>query len=318
MKLAYIFPGQGSQQVGMLADAQAAVSDLFSQASDVLGYDLWQLIQQGPEEQLNQTEFTQPALLTASVALYQQAISKGAAPPALVAGHSLGEYSALVAASVLPFTDAVRLVQQRGQFMQSAVPAGAGGMAAIMGLEDAQVAKICQQVTSSKDSSTGGTEELVQAVNFNAPGQVVIAGTSKALAAAIDACQSAGAKRAIPLAVSAPFHSELMKPAADRMREVLEQVTFNAPSFPVMQNVDAKVHESPDAIRENLVAQMHSPVRWTDTVRNLASAGVGGLVEAGPGKVLTGLAKRIDKSLALHNVDSIQAAENLTEALPNG
>ncbi len=306
MKFGYVFPGQGSQEIGMLADAEAEVKDLVSEASDALGYDLWQLIQEGPEDKLNQTEFTQPALLTASYAFFKLAQEAGAPAPDIVAGHSLGEYSALVAAEVLAFADAVKLVQQRGQFMQSAVPVGQGGMAAVMGLDDDAVRSICDDVSG---------ETVVQAVNFNAPGQVVIAGANEALNAAIDACKEAGAKRAIALAVSAPFHSSTMQPAAEKMREALSVVTFNAPSVPVMQNVDASIHQDPDAIRENLVTQMYSAVLWTDTIQNIAAGGVDTLIECGPGKVLTGLARRIDKSLSGHNVNSLDAAKALNGSL---
>ena len=248
-RLAYVFPGQGSQKVGMLSDAETEVSDLFSEASAVLGYDLWDLVSSGPEDQLNLTEFTQPALLTASVALFRLAADKGYKPANAVAGHSLGEYSALVAANVLDFADAVLLVQKRGQFMQSAVPQGEGGMAAVLGLDDEVVREVC--LAASEDS-------LVQAVNFNSPGQVVIAGQVAGLERAIEACKEAGAKRAMLLSASAPFHSELMKPAAENMSLVLQEVTFNEPTVPVYQNVDARVHSDPDEIRENLVRQMYS------------------------------------------------------------
>ncbi len=303
-KTAYVFPGQGSQEVGMLQDAAEAVAPLFAEASDVLGYDLWELVTAGPAEKLNQTEFTQPALLTASVALFRLSQAAGAPRPDIVAGHSLGEYSALVAAGVLSFTDAVGLVQKRGQFMQTAVPVGEGGMAAVLGLSDQEVVDICDQ------SSAG---EVVQAANFNAPGQVVIAGTNAALERAIDACKAAGARRAMPLAVSAPFHSAAMAPAADAMREALAAVSFKAPEVTVIQNVDAQVHAEPETISANLVAQMCGAVRWTDTILNMKALGVETQIECGPGKVLTGLAKRIDKSISGLNIDSQASLDELVE-----
>lgn len=305
-KLAYVFPGQGSQAVGMLADADQAVLDRFAEASTVLGYDLWQLVAEGPEDQLNQTEFTQPALLTASVALYERAMAAGLPMPDVVAGHSLGEYSALVAAEVISFADAVSLVQQRGQLMQSAVPVGEGGMAAVLGLDDDVVKAVCEKAADG---------ETVQAVNFNAPGQVVIAGSNDALERAIAGCKEEGAKRAMPLAVSAPFHSELMKPAAEKMAEVLADVTFSMPKISVIQNVDARLHDDPDDIRANLVTQMYSAVLWTGSVQAMAEMGVDAMIECGPGKVLSGLAKRIDKSVKGHNIDCVAAADNVKEAL---
>ncbi len=305
-KLATVFPGQGSQSVGMLADADQAVLDLFAEASDVLGYDLWHLVCEGPEEQLNQTEFTQPALLTASVAMYRQAQTAGIPAPEVVAGHSLGEYAALVAAGVISFADGVALVQRRGQLMQSAVPVGEGGMAAVLGLDDAAVIEICAAASG---------DEVVQAANFNAPGQVVIAGSNAALERAIEACKSAGAKRAMPLAVSAPFHSALIKPAADEMAAVLASVSFSAPAIDVIQNVDASVHSDPETIRANLVTQMYSAVLWTDTVKAMAGMGVDQMIECGPGKVLTGLSKRIDKQIKGFNIDSIAASASVAEAL---
>lgn len=295
-KLAYVFPGQGSQQVGMLADAAAEVADTFAEASSVLGYDLWQLVAAGPEDTLNQTEFTQPALLTSSIALYRLATEAGLARPEVVAGHSLGEYAALVAAGVLEFSDAVALVQQRGRFMQSAVPLGEGGMAAVLGLDDDQVREVC---------AAASADGIVQAVNFNAPGQVVIAGTSAALERAIEGCKQAGARRALPLSVSAPFHSEMMRPASEQMAMVLSEVTFSAPAMQVIQNVDAEVHHDPDEIRNNLVAQMHGAVLWTQSVEKMAALGVTRIIECGPGKVLSGLCKRIDKTLESDNIGSL-------------
>lgn len=304
-KTAFVFPGQGSQSVGMLADvvaAESTASGLFREASDVLGYDLWQLVSEGPEDKLNQTEYTQPALLTASVALFRVAQARGVSNPDVVAGHSLGEYSALVAAGVLAFADAVALVQKRGQFMQTAVPLGEGGMAAVLGLDDDKVKAIC--------ADASGDAGIVQAANFNAPGQVVIAGGNAALEAAIASCKEAGAKRAMPLAVSAPFHSELMKPAAEKMARALAEVSFAEPAIDIIQNVDADYENTPDAIRENLVKQMYSAVLWTDTVQRMAKDGVTRIVECGPGKVLSGLNRRIDKSLeslSIFDLDSLEA-----------
>ena len=304
-KIAYIFPGQGSQAVGMLHDAADAVAPTFDEASDVLGYDLWRLVSSGPEDRLKQTEYTQPALLTASVALYRLAVAQSLPQPEIVAGHSLGEYSALVAARVIEFRDAVSLVQKRGQYMQTAVPLGEGGMAAILGLTDEEVETVCQNASDPK----GGN--LVQIANFNAPGQTVIAGKAGALESAIEGCKKAGARRAVPLAVSAPFHSVLMQPAAEKMQAALAEVTFNKPQMQVIQNVDASLQEEPDSIRANLVRQMSGAVLWTSTVQKMKALGVNTLVECGPGKVLTGLAKRIDKSMTGLNIDSLQAINDI-------
>lgn len=306
--VAYLFPGQGSQSVGMLGDVKSEVAEDFEEASGTLGYDLWALVQEGPEEKLGQTEFTQPALLAASVALYRLARRRGAPAPQLVAGHSLGEYSALVAVGALSLADAAGLVQQRGRFMQSAVPLGQGGMAAVMKLPDAEVLKICEEASS---------QGLVQPANFNAPGQLVIAGETRALAAASEACQAAGA-RVLPLAVSAPFHTRLMKPAAAQMAEALGAASFKAPEAPIIQNVDASPQTDPEALRANLVTQMHSPVRWTETIQRTAAEGVGTLVECGPGKVLAGLAKRIDGSLRALGVNGAESLAATLRALGHG
>jgi len=295
--------------MGMLQDAREASADLFAEASSVLGYDLWDLVENGPEDQLNQTEYTQPALLTASIALLRLAQARGLPSPDAVAGHSLGEYSALVAAGVLQFADAVMLVQKRGQFMQTAVPIGEGGMAAVLGLDDEQVREVC--IAASQG-------EVVQAVNYNAPGQVVIAGNNAAIERAIKGCKEAGAKRAMALSVSAPFHSELMKPAAEELKGVLNEVNFAKPKIIVVQNVDAAVHDDPEEIRENLIKQMYGAVLWTDTVLMMKQIGVTTLIECGPGKVLTGLTKRIDKSITGHNVDSVASIATVSEALIDG
>ena len=307
-KLAFVFPGQGSQVVGMLEDAREACADLFAEASSVLGYDLWDLVENGPEDQLNQTEYTQPALLTASIALFRLAQARGLPSPDVVAGHSLGEYSALVAADVLQFSDAVMLVQKRGQFMQTAVPLGEGGMAAVLGLDDEQVREVCNAAAQG---------EVVQAVNYNSPGQVVIAGNNAAIERAIEGCKEAGARRAIALSASAPFHSELMKPAAEELAGVLNEVNFAKPTRTVVQNIDAAVHDDPEEIRANLVKQMYGAVLWTDTVLMMKHIGVATLVECGPGKVLTGLSKRIDKSITSHSMNSAASMATVSEALVN-
>lgn len=299
---AYVFPGQGSQSVGMLAEVAAAypvVGETFAEASSVLGYDLWQLVQQGPAEQLNETQRTQPALLTASVALYRALEQAGAPAPDFMAGHSLGEYSALVCAGAIAFTDAVHLVAKRGEYMQQAVPAGVGSMAAIIGLDDAAVVAACAAVAG---------DEVVAAVNFNSPGQVVIAGHQAAVQRAGEACIEAGAKRALPLSVSVPSHCALMQPAAEQLANELQQIPIQAPRIPVVNNVDVAMPMDADAIRDALIRQLYSPVRWTETVQLLAAQGVTTLDEIGPGKVLTGLMKRIDKNLhgeAVNTVDAI-------------
>ncbi|MCW0316106.1 Malonyl CoA-acyl carrier protein transacylase [Pantoea ananatis] len=291
-QFAFVFPGQGSQTVGMLADLAAAypaVEETFREASDVLGYDLWQLVSQGPAEELNKTWQTQPALLAASVAIYRVWQQQGGQQPALMAGHSLGEYSALVCAGVLNFADAIKLVELRGKLMQEAVPEGTGAMQAIIGLDDAAIAKACEE------SAQG---EVVSPVNFNSPGQVVIAGNKEAVERAGAACKAAGAKRALPLPVSVPSHCALMKPAADKLALTLETITFNAPAVPVINNVDVKAETDADAIRHALIRQLYSPVRWTESVEAMAAQGVTQLIEMGPGKVLTGLTKRIVDGLS--------------------
>lgn len=302
--LAFVFPGQGSQFVGMLGEDQRMVAGIFDDASSVLGYDLWELVQIGPGEKLNQTEFTQPALLTASVALWRMAQDRGIELPGVVAGHSLGEYSALVAAGVISFQDAVSLVQKRGRLMQTAVPNGEGSMAAVIGLDGPLVSEICERLSAAG---------VVEAANFNSPGQVVIAGQNEALEAAIDACKEAGAKRAIPLEVSAPFHCSLMQPAAEKMRLALADVTFNSPQLKVIQNVDALYCDDTELIRDNLVKQMYSAVRWTDTIRKMTADGVVRVVECGPGKVLSGLNRRIDKSLVSFNINSLESLQSVAE-----
>lgn len=304
-QFAMVFPGQGSQTVGMLADLAAAnpiVEETFREASDALGYDLWQLVQQGPAEELNKTWQTQPALLAASVAIFRVWQEKGGKAPSMLAGHSLGEYSALVCAGVLAFADAIKLVELRGKLMQEAVPEGTGAMQAIIGLDDASIAKACEE------SAQG---QVVSPVNFNSPGQVVIAGNKEAVERAGAACKAAGAKRALPLPVSVPSHCALMKPAADKLAAALEQLTFNAPAFPVVNNVDVKCETSAEAIRSALVRQLYNPVRWTGCVEFMAGQGVTSLLEVGPGKVLTGLTKRIVDTLtaaAVNDQASLTAA----------
>ena len=303
--IAVVFPGQGSQTLGMLADLAAAypvVAETFAEASSVLGYELWQLVQEGPVEELNKTWQTQPALLAASVAIWRVWQQQNGAKPVLMAGHSLGEYSALVCAGVLDFKQAISLVELRGKLMQEAVPAGTGAMYAIIGLDNDAIAKACEE------SAQG---QVVSPVNFNSPGQVVIAGNKEAVERAGAACKAAGAKRALPLPVSVPSHCALMKPAADKMAVALENITFSAPQFSVVNNVDVKVESSPDAIRSALIRQLYSPVRWTESVEFMAAQGVEQLVEVGPGKVLTGLTKRIVDTLtavAVNDTASLTAA----------
>lgn len=304
-KVAVVFPGQGSQTLGMLADLATAhpiVEETFAEASSALGYDLWQLVQQGPAEELNKTWQTQPALLAASVAIWRVWQQQNGTQPVLMAGHSLGEYSALVCAGVLDFKQAISLVELRGKLMQEAVPAGTGAMYAIIGLDNDAIAKACEE------SAQG---QVVSPVNFNSPGQVVIAGNKEAVERAGAACKAAGAKRALPLPVSVPSHCALMKPAADKLAVALENVTFSAPQYSVVNNVDVKVETSPEAIRSALVRQLYSPVRWTESVEFMAAQGVEQLLEVGPGKVLTGLTKRIVDTLtaaAVNDTASLTAA----------
>lgn len=304
-QFAFVFPGQGSQTVGMLAELAAQfpiVEETFGEASSALGYDLWQLVQQGPAEELNKTWQTQPALLAASVAIFRVWQQQGGKAPALMAGHSLGEYSALVCAGVLDFKAAIRLVELRGKLMQEAVPEGTGAMYAIIGLDNDAIAKACEE------SAQG---QVVSPVNFNSPGQVVIAGNKEAVERAGAACKAVGAKRALPLPVSVPSHCALMKPAADKLAVALQDITFNAPQVPVVNNVDVRTENDPEAIRSALVRQLYSPVRWTESVEFIAAQGVTSLLEVGPGKVLTGLTKRIVDTLtaaAVNDTASLSAA----------
>ena len=303
MSFSIVFPGQGSQSVGMLSDLSEAypiVQETFAEASDVLGYDLFKLTQEGPAEELNITSKTQPALLTASYAIWRIWQSLKGKTPDYMAGHSLGEYSALVCAGALSFKDAVKLVEQRGSYMQEAVPVGVGSMAAVIGLADDVVQKCCTEASQ---------DQVVAPVNFNSSGQVVIAGNKEAVERAGEALKAAGAKRVLPLSVSVPSHCILMKPAADRLAETLAQISITAPSIPVFNNVDVALETDPAKIKDALVRQLFSPVRWTEIVIKMADLGVDMELEMGPGKVLTGLVKRIDKRIegvCVNTVDSIQ------------
>lgn len=304
-KIAAIFPGQGAQTVGMLGDlAQAypSINERFSEASDALGFDLWDMVQNGPSEVLGQTENTQPALLAASVCLWDLWTEAGT-KVSFMSGHSLGEYSALVCAGAIGFTDGVKLVRRRGELMQAAVPNGQGSMAAVLGLDDDAIAQCCDQV-----------DGVVSAANFNAPGQVVIAGESAAVLAAIDACKAAGAKRAVPLDVSGPFHSELMRRAADDFSQALADTTITMPKVPVYQNVHGAVAASVEELEQLLLQQLYSPVRWTACVQGLLDHGVEQFVECGPGNVLAGLVKRISRAtptLSVANADGVAAVNQL-------
>lgn len=302
--IAYVFPGQGSQAVGMLDSLYqsfAIVKETFEEASDALGYDMAQLILQGPAEQLNQTHNTQPALLTSSIAIYRLLSEQGASPVQVMAGHSLGEYSALTAAGVLKLSDAVNLVRLRGQLMQQAVPEGVGAMAAIIGLADDAVKQVCQEASEN---------QVVAAVNFNSPGQVVIAGHKEAVERASIAAKAAGAKRALPLPVSVPSHCELMKPAAEQLEQALSELSLVSPTIDVINNVDVIAERDVAKISQALSRQLYCPVRWTETVQKLAADGVTQLVEVGPGKVLSGLTKRIDKSLSSVSVNDTASLES--------
>jgi [acyl-carrier-protein] S-malonyltransferase len=296
-KLAFVFPGQGSQKVGMLAAmaaGQPLVEQTFAEASEQLGYDLWQLVQQGPQQELNLTERTQPMLLAAGVALWRVWQENGGVQPGLMAGHSLGEFTALVCADSIGFADAVKLVQQRGAFMQSAVPVGVGAMAAIIGLDDESINRACAEAAA---------DEVVAAVNYNSPGQVVIAGHAGAVERAIDRCKAAGAKRALPLPVSAPFHTDLMRPAGEQLALAIASIEVRAPLIPVVHNVNAMTEDSPERIKALLVEQIYSPVQWVDCVRALRAGGVELAIECGPGNVLSGLNRRVDKALSVAGLE---------------
>ncbi|KAA0011410.1 ACP S-malonyltransferase [Billgrantia pellis] len=306
--LALVFPGQGSQQVGMLrelAERYSVVRTTFEEAADALGYDLWKVVQEGPEEALNATACTQPALLTASVAIWRVWQELEGPRPGAMAGHSLGEYSAMVCAGVMGFADGVRLVRLRGEAMQEAVPLGQGGMAAILGLDDVTVETVCHEAAQN---------DVVAAVNYNAPGQVVIAGGKAAVERAIALCQEAGAKRAMPLPVSVPSHCALMRPAAERLKAAMADLEMRPPRYTVYQNVDAQAHADVETLRTRLVEQLYQPVRWTSCMEAMSAGGAQVFIECGPGKVLTGLGKRTikgSKGLAVNDPDSLEAALEL-------
>ncbi len=307
-KIGFIFPGQGSQSVGMLADlaaTHAVVRDTFTEASDVLGYDLFDLVMNGPAEELGKTFKTQPALLTASVALYRLWCQETAARPVVMAGHSLGEYSALTCAGAIEFKDAVNLVRLRGEFMQNAVPAGTGAMAAVIGLADDVIVSACAEAAGS---------EVCSAVNFNSPGQVVIAGSAQAVERASEILKAKGAKRVLPLAVSVPSHCALMKPAALALKEELAKISVKTPAIPVINNVDVVAATDAASICDALVRQLYSPVRWVETVQKMAADGVDTMIEMGPNKVLTGLVKRIEKSVSVQPCNDVASLAASIEA----
>jgi [acyl-carrier-protein] S-malonyltransferase len=302
--LAFVFPGQGSQKIGMLADLAAVntlVEQTFGEASEVLGYDCWELVQNGEEDAINLTERTQPILLAASVAIWRLWQQHGGPNPAAMAGHSLGEWSALVCAGAVDFADAVNIVRARGAFMQQAVPVGVGAMAAIMGIDDQIVIDACAEAAEG---------QVVAAVNFNAPGQVVIAGDADAVARATAICKKGGAKRAVELPVSAPFHTSLMRPAADNLAELVEATTFSAPQIKIIHNVNAQAEADPQTIKGLMLEQIYKPVLWVDCVNGLAAGGAEMLIECGPGRVLNGLSKRIDRNLKSLSTDDVDSLEN--------
>ncbi|NPA71781.1 MAG: ACP S-malonyltransferase [Gammaproteobacteria bacterium] len=306
MSYAFVFPGQGSQSVGMLAElaeSHSEVKAVFDEASEVLGYDLWDVVQNDSEGKLNQTDVTQPAMLAAGVAAYRVLLSEKQVEPAFMAGHSLGEYTALVASGVMTLAQGIELVAERGRLMQAAVPAGQGAMAAVLGLEDDQVVAVCAEA-----------EGVVEAVNFNSPGQVVIAGNKAAVEAALPLMTDAGASRVVPLPVSVPSHCSLMKPAADELAKKLESMTFNAPSVPVLHNVDFSQAADAEAIKALLVQQLYRPVQWVEIVNAMKAQGVESLFELGPGKVLMGLNRRIDRKMGMFPVLD---AKSLEKALAN-
>ncbi|MEY2336085.1 ACP S-malonyltransferase [Acidithiobacillus ferrianus] len=307
--IAFVFPGQGSQSLNMLADLGSGyplVKEVFAEASALLGADLWSLTQEGPVEKLNQTSLTQPVMLTAGYAVYRVWEEEGGIFPDFVAGHSLGEYTALVVAGAVDFADAVRLVAERGRLMQEAVPEGVGAMAAIIGLGDDDVKQLCAEEAH---------KEVLAAANFNAPGQVVVAGDQAAVERLMEAARVAGAKRVVMLPVSVPSHCSLMTPAAERFAAVLETVTFRAPRAVVVHNADVQSHPNPESIRAVLAKQLHAPVRWTETIRHLARQGAMTFVEMGPGRVLSGLGKRIEPSLTMLHVEDGKSLKATLEAI---
>ncbi len=305
MSLAFVFPGQGSQSVGMLkelAEEYPEVQATFKEVSATLGYDLWDIVQNGPAEKLNQTDITQPAMLSAGVAVWRIWQARGGEKPSVMAGHSLGEYTALVCAGALDFADAVKLVAERGRLMQDAVPAGEGAMAALLGLDDEVVVQVCEEAAEG---------EVLSAVNFNSPGQVVVAGQKSAVERALKVAKDKGAKRALLLPVSVPSHCALMKPAAEKLALILTQMEIREPAIPVINNADVQAESRADSIRAALVRQLHSPVRWVETISKMADEGVDRLIECGPGKVLTGLNKRIAREMtaqAVYDPDSLSRA----------
>lgn len=302
--LAFVFPGQGSQKIGMLAELASSnplVESTFAEASEALGYDLWAMIQQGDQEQINLTERTQPMLLASSVAIWRLWNDKGGPSPAQMAGHSLGEWSALVCAGALEFVDAIKIVRARGAYMQEAVPVGVGAMAAILGLADQIIVDACNEARGA---------EVVDAVNYNAPGQVVIAGSAAAVDRAIDLCKAAGAKRAMALPVSAPFHTSLMQPAAEQLADLVNSTSFSSPNIPVIHNVNALPESDPAIIKALMLKQIYRPVLWVDCIQALKQAGAEIFVECGPGRVLNGLTKRIDRDLTSLSSDDVASLEN--------
>ncbi len=315
MTYAVVFPGQGSQSIGMLmalAEVHAHIKETFQEASDALGYDLWHLVQNGPEEELNKTHITQPAMLAGGVAVWRVWQSQQGTQPVAMAGHSLGEYSALVAADSLSLSDAVTVVADRGRFMQEAVPAGEGAMAAILGLDDDKVSEVCAEATKSV------TGEVVTAVNYNSPGQVVIAGNTAAVNRAVELARETGAKRALSLPVSVPSHCSLMMPAAERLAERLAGIAIQRPVIPVFNNVDVQAENTADAIRDALKRQLFSPVRWVDIVQAFAAQGIQQVVECGPGKVLAGLNKRINREMTGLTTSDLAGLDKAVQAVGEG
>jgi len=308
-KFGFVFPGQGSQKKGMLgalASAHPGIAQTFQEASDALSMDLWKIAAEDPDSTLDLTHITQPVLLTASVAIWRLWFEQGGALPELLAGHSLGEYSALVCADSISLADAVQIVHKRGQYMQEAVPAGTGGMAAIIGLDDDRILEACLAAAQGS---------VVSAANFNSTGQTVIAGEKAAVERAMQACKEAGAKRALPLNVSVPSHCALMQPAAERLAEDLQQIPFKAPSVPVVQNINGRVARNIDDIRDNLLKQLYMPVQWVDTIGCMWDLGIGRIVECGPGKVLGGLIKRIEPEIDCYSTEEPEAFEQARAAL---
>ena len=310
MNIAVVFPGQGSQSIGMLSDYAGTwpqIEETFKQASDILGYDCWDIVCNGPVEKLNKTEITQPVMLAADIAVMRVMAQQCLLTPFVYAGHSLGEYAALVAAEALDFEDAIKLVSKRGQLMQSCVPEGEGAMAAIIGLADESIIKICAQVSEE-------TNLVVEAVNFNSPGQVVIAGATAAVNTAMDRLKEEGAKRALPLPVSVPSHSSMMKPAADELAIYLKDINISTPKIQVIHNADAKSHDEPDDIRDALAKQLYNPVRWTQTIQIIGD-GADVIVECGPGKVLGGLTRRINKEVASASLDNMASMQKFLDSM---